>query len=57
MATTKVTDAAGPKTRKSVELVDRIKTQLSTATLKSKVSNADLDNLAAHITKLKALLS
>lgn len=47
-----------PKTPKApVALVDRLKTQLSQAALKSKVTVDELSVLEAHIGKLKSLLS
>lgn len=48
---------ATKKDRKTVTLVDRTKTQLSTATLKGKITVDELTALEGHITKLKALLS
>ena len=57
MATTKPTTPADKPARKPVTLTERVKSQLSNAAIKAKVSTADLDDLAALISKLKALLA
>lgn len=60
MATTTKTPAtpATPKARKPApSLVERTKAQLSAATLKAKINVEELDALASHIAKLKALLA
>jgi hypothetical protein len=58
MATTTNATAKPAKTPKTpVALSERIKAQLSQATLKAKVSPEELDMLAAHIGKLKSLLA
>lgn len=51
------TPATPKAVRAPVDLIARTKTQLSTAVLKAKLSTAQLDDLASHITKLKALLA
>jgi len=53
---TKTTSETKPA-RKPVTLVERTKSQLSAAAIKSKITVADLDDLATHIAKLKALLA
>ena len=45
------------KTRKTVSLVDRTKTALSTAALKNKVTTEELEVLKSHCDKLIALLA
>lgn len=52
-----VATPAVKKVRKVVTLVDRVKTQLSAAALKNKLSIEEIDTLATHLEKLKALLS
>ena len=59
MATqTKPTTTTDKPARKAApSLLDRTKAQWSTATLKAKVTPADIEAMAAHLTKLKSLLS
>lgn len=59
MATTKPTTTTTDKPARKTppSLVDRTKAQLSTATLKAKITLDELSALEAHIAKLKALLA
>ena len=64
---TKTSDAAAPtqtqvapkvkQKRAPIDLVTRTKSTLSQAALRSKINIEQLDDLAAHVAKLKALLS
>ena len=53
MATTNPKPA---KEKVTLSLAEKVKAQLSTATIKAKVTAADLDMLIAHANKLKSLL-
>ena len=57
MATSATTKTTTDKVKATPPtLLDRTKQQWSTATLKAKVSAADIDALVAHLGKLKSLL-
>jgi hypothetical protein len=55
MATTKTPADKAAKT--PVDLITRVKHQLSTQVLKSKLTKDQLADLTAHINKLQALIS
>lgn len=58
MATTTTKTPSEPKVKKPApSLFERTKAQLSTAALRSKITGDELDALAAHIAKLKALVA
>jgi hypothetical protein len=58
MATQTATKTPAVKTpRKTVNLVDRTKSVLSTAALKNKITVEELATLKSHIEKLTALLA
>lgn len=59
MATTQTTPATKPAKAKKdpVSLVQRIHSQLTTGTLKNKLTAEDLALLEGHIAKLKAILA
>lgn len=56
MAATTTKNPADPKTKKPAPtLVERTKAQLAAAALRGKITADELDALATHIAKLKAL--
>ncbi|MCR5881540.1 hypothetical protein LRS03_01110 [Rhizobacter sp. J219] len=58
MATSTVKTPAEPKVKKPApSLVERTKAQLAAAALRGKVTADELEALAAHIAKLKALVA